>query len=126
MSSTESDRIASTAHSQRPSAQRPVNQALDQHTKEGATDHGAKQNQRACPERVLWQHLPELEADKRADHEDIGVREVDEPKDAVNHRVAECDERIDGTEGKTVKKLLEKFGHREGKADVQSWLRAQS
>ena len=41
-----------------------------------------------------------------------GVREVDESENAINHRVAKCDERIDGTEGKTVQELLEKFGHR--------------
>ena len=35
---------------------------------------------------------------ERAVHEDFGVREVDELQDAVHHRVAERDERVDRAE----------------------------
>jgi hypothetical protein len=38
------------------------------------------------------------------------VREIDEAQDAVNHRVTERDERVDGPEGDAVEELLEEFG----------------
>jgi hypothetical protein len=38
--------------------------------------------------------------------------EVNEAEDAVNHRVAERDERVDGAEGEAVEELLEKFAQR--------------
>ena len=37
-------------------------------------------------------------ADERAEHEDVAVREVDQLQDAVDHRVAERDQGVDGAE----------------------------
>jgi glutamyl-tRNA reductase len=55
--------------------------------------------------------LPEVVAEEGADHEDIRVREVNEAQHAVDHRVAERDERVDGAERQAVEELLEEFGH---------------
>src|SRR5258708_5691543 len=52
-------------------------------------------------------------ADEGADHEDVGVREIDEAQHAIDHRVAKRDERIDGPEGQAVKELLKEFGQAE-------------
>jgi hypothetical protein len=43
---------------------------------------------------------------KRADHEDVAVREVDEPQHAIDERVADGDERIHRADGKAVDELL--------------------
>jgi hypothetical protein len=43
---------------------------------------------------------------KRAEHEDIAVREVDEAQNAIDHRVAERDERIDRAERESIDYLL--------------------
>jgi hypothetical protein len=34
------------------------------------------------------------------------VGKIDEPEDAINHRVSDGDERVDGAEGKSVEELL--------------------
>ena len=47
-----------------------------------------------------------------ADHEDLAVGEVDELDDAVDHRVAERDQRVDRTEHEAVGQLLEELRHR--------------
>jgi len=66
-------------------------------------------------------------ADERTDHEDVGMGEIDEPEHAINHRVAERDERVYGSEGEAVEKLLEEFGHLMKKKKRESGkLRAES
>ena len=52
----------------------------------------------------------EIKAGECAEHEDVAVREIDEPQNAIDHRVAERDERENGAERQTVDELLEKFG----------------
>ena len=49
--------------------------------------------------------------DPRAEHEHVAVREVDEPQDAIDHRVAQRDERIQAADGETVQKGLDQLGH---------------
>ncbi len=46
------------------------------------------------------------------------MREVDEAKDAIDHRVTEGDERVDRPEGEAVDELLKDFG--QGKLIVGS------
>src|ERR1019366_8847178 len=41
-------------------------------------------------------------ADERSHHEHVRVREINEPKDAVDHRVAERDQGVDGPEREPV------------------------
>ena len=46
-----------------------------------------------------------------AHHVDVAVREVDELQDAVDHRVAQRDEGVDGPEREPVDEVLEELGH---------------
>ena len=39
------------------------------------------------------------------------MREIDEAQNAIDHRVAQRDERENGAERQAVDQLLEKFGH---------------
>jgi hypothetical protein len=48
----------------------------------------------------------EIKSGERAEHEDVAVREIDEPQNAINHRVAERDERENRAERQTVDELL--------------------
>jgi len=91
-------------------AERPVGQALDGHAQHGATDHCDEEDDQAAPDRALGDVLAGIVADEGADHEDIGVGEINEAQHAVDHRVAERDERVDRPEGKAVEELLEEFG----------------
>src|SRR5206468_11892259 len=50
----------------------------------------------------------DLDADEGAEDEDLGVREVDELEDAVDHRVAERDEGVHEAESDAVEKYLRK------------------
>ena len=56
--------------------------------------------------------LPGEVPDEGAHHEDVRVREVDEAQDAVDHRVAERDQGVDGPQGEAVQELLEELRHR--------------
>ena len=49
----------------------------------------------------------DTEADERADHVDVAVREVQELQDSVDHRVAERDQRIQTAENEAVHGELE-------------------
>ena len=44
---------------------------------------------------------------KRPEHQHVAVREIDETQDAINHRIAEGDERVYGAEREAVDQLLE-------------------
>ena len=50
-------------------------------------------------------------AHERAEHEDVAVCEVDQLEDAVHHRVAERDERVDGADGDAIEQILKKGLH---------------
>jgi hypothetical protein len=52
-------------------------------------------------------------ADERSDHEDVAVREVDQLQDAVHHRVAESDERVDRAGSDADQKVLQDGLHKE-------------
>ena len=49
--------------------------------------------------------------DQRADHHDFAVREVDEPEDAVDHGVAQRDQRVDAAQHQAVDDLLQENVH---------------
>ncbi|KFB70737.1 MAG: hypothetical protein AW09_004159 [Candidatus Accumulibacter phosphatis] len=51
------------------------------------------------------------ESDHRPDHHHLTMSEVDQTDDAVHHRVAESDQRIDGAQSEAVDQLLEKCVH---------------
>ena len=65
------------------------------------------------PPRKRRRHLPGggIKPDHRADHEHVAVREVNELKHAVHHRVADGDQRVDRSNGQTVDELLNELGH---------------
>ena len=52
------------------------------------------------------------------DHEHLGVGEVDEPQDAVDQRVAQGDQRVDGAEGQAVERLRPELVDEAGEAGV--------
>jgi len=92
-------------------AQGAVSQPLNDHAQHGAAEHGDDQDHQAAPDGVFRHQFAHVVTDEGADHEDVGVREIDEAQDAIDHRVAERDERIDGPEGQAVEELLQEFGH---------------
>jgi hypothetical protein len=52
-----------------------------------------------------------VEAGKRTDHEDVTVGEVDELQEAIDHAVAESDQGVDRSQGKSIDQLLEELMH---------------
>ena len=64
------------------------------------------------------------EAGEDAHHEDLGVGEVDEPQDAVDQRVAEGDEGVDGAERQPVDRLGPELVPQTGEAGVDGRLLA--
>ena len=51
------------------------------------------------------------QADKRADHENVAVGEIDHADDAIDHRVADRDQPVDRAERQAVDQLLQKICH---------------
>ena len=47
-----------------------------------------------------------FDADERAQHKDLAMGEVDELEDAVNHRIAERDQRVHEAQNETVQEYL--------------------
>ena len=90
--------------------QRTVGEKFNQHSDESADGH--RQNQNDCTAEIrlrgkkfIHERCEEVSG-KRTEHEDITVREVDETQDAVNHRVAQRDERVNRAQRKSVDQLL--------------------
>ena len=50
--------------------------------------------------------------EKSADHEQIAMGEVDHRQNAVDHRVAQGDQRVDTAQLQRVKRLLENIDHK--------------
>ena len=99
----------------RPLAQRPVGEPLDEDADDRADDHRDEQHARrapattASPRNAAAIFGAEIKAGERAEHEDIAVREIDEAQHAINHRVAQRDQRVDRAEREAVDELLEKL-----------------
>ena len=81
--------------------QRAIRDAFDGDRQQAAPRHADEEGQqeherpRDGVERAkALQPKEELDADERADDEDLGVGEVDELQHAVHHRVAEGDQRV--------------------------------
>ena len=83
-------------------AQRTVCQSLHHDAEQGRDRHGDEDCRHdGDPERNR------VEAEVRPDHVDIAMGEVDELDDAVDHRVAESDQRVDAAERNPVDELLQ-------------------
>ena len=98
-------------HESRGVAQRPVGDALDEYRDDEGhqggdrhhDDDGDDRGGRARVEEAdVAQEDGRVVAGEGADHEDVAVGEVDHAQDAVDHRVAQRDERIDATQGGAV------------------------
>ena len=84
----------------------------DHDAQHGAHNHRARECEEACREGLLRHPPPYVEAGERPDHEHVAVREVDEAQHAINHRVAQRDERVDRAEREAVDELLEELGQK--------------
>ena len=89
----------------------PVGETLDENADDRRDDHGDGERGDggnraviALPHRAKAQRRvkPEISAQ----HINVAVREVDEAQHAINHRVAEGDERVNRALRETVDKLL--------------------
>src|SRR5690606_7401733 len=93
-------------------AERPIGEAFDDHPDAGADGHRKREDDdEARLARKGWEPARQVVAGEGPQHEDLGVREVDELQHAVDHRVAQRDEGVDRTQGKTVDEVLEELGH---------------
>ena len=73
-------------------------------------------------DKLLQERAAHEHRDKGANHEHVSVGEVDQLDDPVDHRVAEGDQRVHGTEGEGVQELREpepSEHHREERDDGQ-------
>jgi hypothetical protein len=78
-------------------AQRPVSDLLDGEVEQRADDdrgRQADQQQRPARQAEAGEHGDHRPAGERAHHQHLAVGEVDEVDDAVDHRVAERDQRV--------------------------------
>ncbi len=96
-------------------AQRTVGDPLHRDGEQPAGGHAGDEDQqeherpgKTVEEPDALQAEKDLDADEGAEDEDLGVREVDELEDAVDHRVAERDEGVHETESDAVEKYLRK------------------
>src|SRR5205823_9071806 len=94
-------------------AQGPVGDSLDADRERGAPGHAGDEDQdeherprQGLEEARALERQEDLDADERADDEDLGVGKVDEFEDAVDHRVAERDERVHEAEDDAVEEHL--------------------
>jgi len=71
-----------------------VGQSFDDDAQTGHAQHGDKQRR----DKRQLQINGQQKAEKRSHHEQIAVGEVDHRQDAVNHRVAQGDERVDAAQ----------------------------
>jgi hypothetical protein len=86
---------------------------------ESPAEHHADhyRNQQTHAENQQWRHAgtgeknDHGEGDHRPDHHHLTVGEVDQADDAVHHRVAKSDQRVDGAQSEAVDQLLEKSVH---------------
>src|SRR5438309_2328483 len=81
--------------------------AAGQHAAQHHAQEHERPRQRLEEARAL-QAEEDLDAHEGADDEDLGVREVDELEHAVDHRVAQRDERVHETEQEAVEQDLRK------------------
>src|SRR5260370_39926541 len=60
---------------------------------------------------MVLQHLDGRKRNHRAHHQHVAVSEVDDAQDAINHRIAECDDGIDAAKHQSVDDLLDESVH---------------
>ena len=85
-------------------AERAVGKPLDGDAQAGAEQHGDNKGQHRGQAPVLQA----AEGDIGADHDDVAMGEVQHPGDAVDHGVAEGDDRVDAAQAETVDQIIKK------------------
>ena len=96
-------------------SQRPVGDAFHGPAVERGQRHGDKKHEKQSERHKAYadgdQHEESDQRGKRTDHENIAVREVDHPDDAVDHRVTDGDQAVDRAERNAVDELLDEIFH---------------
>ena len=92
-----------------------VREKFDQHSDDGADDGGEDDDEKRRDDggrrSGFLQGRSEEVGGERAEHQHVAMGEVDEAQDAINHRVAQRDERVDESQRQTVDQLLEQPIH---------------
>src|SRR4029079_2032989 len=93
---------------------RTISESFNRHTHQGRGNHRSHQYDRETKQTGPG-GKPELEGQKitneSADHINVAVREVDQPQDAIDHRVAQGDQRVDRADRQAVNQLLNECVH---------------
>ena len=107
-------------------AQGPVGQPLDRPAIDAGEDHGDDQHQQQHdrdPGDAGGAKDDEADdGDEGADHVNLAMGEIDHADDAVDHRVADRDQAVDGAERQPVDQLLKEVFHI---LDTQTWIAAE-
>ena len=104
------------SESARPS-QGSVGDSFKGHCEKNAVEHGEEKGQEQPQDGVLFQDAPGLQKRKRNDADvtsggkDLPMSKIDQLNNAVNHGITQGDQCINGTQGQSVKNLLEKYIH---------------
>jgi len=96
-------------------AQWPVGELLDEEVENRAHDHGGEQgdqHQHPAGPPELGEGRDHRPGGHGTHHEHFAVGEVDQVDHAVDHRVSECDQRIDASQHQPVDHLLNESFHR--------------
>ena len=97
----------------RDMAERPVADPLDDQRRRGAHRHRQQHDRRHRQDRIIVENAGAIEAARqeegreRSRHGDVAMREVDQAQDAVDHGVAERDQRIDAADGQAEQEEIE-------------------
>ena len=91
-------------------AQRTIGEEFDQHAND-RTDEGCRDQHRdgttvGLRRKEFGSNWREKIRGERPEHQHVTVRKIDETQDSINHRVAERDERVDGSKREAVDQLL--------------------
>ncbi len=96
--------------------QGPISDALDRETQQHASRHRHQhptqydQDARGI-RRNLHERADDRQSDHRAHHRNFAMGKIDQLENAVDHCVAECNERVDAAQHQTVDQLLQKNIH---------------
>ena len=96
---------------------RTIRKSLDEHAETRRKSHRQNHHNHCREKRRAQLFLDDsavgdVIAHERAEHVDIAVGKVDQAEDAVNHRVAEGDQRVGAALRDAIDELLKKSDHR--------------
>ena len=93
-----------------------IGKSFDQNSKARGKRHGDQHHHGSRCQRLAEggfdpSIVGDVIAHERAEHVHVAVGKIDQPQDAIDHRVAQRDERVRAALGDTVDDLLEKCCH---------------